>query len=674
MDVFGFNGDVTSVDLTQTPAATSTIATGTTFFYITATSADGCAYGSVPGTIVKIGPPSCASSPITSSGPQLSLSGPGVTNPASGSSVDITAKLLNVPSPAGTPIFFNVSGANPQIKLVHASADGTATLTYSALHPGTDTVTAFNVTIGSNGISSNPVAFTWVGGKDTGFVSLNGSQEIGPVGQPATFNVNVSDVSQNPPAPVAGVQVVVNVGSQSCTVASTGGTGSGSCQIAPSTGGLLPVSATYAGSEALTGFTAMGSFFAGGPSTTPPSIAPTFTSVPSDTVPSGSAFTFLVTTTGSPTPAITLSPESSLPTGVTLTDNGDGTAALTGTSAVAAGTYTFAIQAANGVSPNATQAFTLQVTSTSVSTTTSLASSVNPSVQHQTVEFTANVKTKSGGGVPIGSVTFTVDGKAKPAVNLSAGKAVFETSALSVGAHKISASYSGAGGFSGSPSPVLTQRVKSFGSPASIIVENGSGQSTTVKTPFSQPLSALVTDAFGNPVSGAVVNFKAPSSGASGVFANGKRSTNVKTGSNGISTTSTFTANSKSGGPYAVAASTGSLAVSFSLTNTSPSSKLGLSIIPDRVTVGGQSTPAFQATVSNQGMGRTTGTLMVTDYLQTGMNFTGGYAITGWQCTFQSQKAICSYTKSIPPGVVRTSFSILMSPLPMARCSTTSRY
>ena len=65
LDVFTYSGDVYSVDLTQSPPVVTTIATGTTFFYITASSANGCAYGSIPGSIVEIGPPTCASSPST---------------------------------------------------------------------------------------------------------------------------------------------------------------------------------------------------------------------------------------------------------------------------------------------------------------------------------------------------------------------------------------------------------------------------------------------------------------------------------------------------------------------------------------------------------------------------------------------------------------------------------
>jgi hypothetical protein len=62
-----------------------------------------------------------------------------------------------------------------------------------------------------------------------------------------------------------------------------------------------------------------------------------------------------------PEPAIGLTAGSVLTTGVTLTDQGNGAADLDGTSSVAAGSYTFDITASNGVSPDATQSFTLNV-------------------------------------------------------------------------------------------------------------------------------------------------------------------------------------------------------------------------------------------------------------------------------------------------------------------------
>ena len=92
----------------------------------------------------------------------------------------------------------------------------------------------------------------------------------------------------------------------------------------------------------------------------PPS-APAITSAANDITAEGTPFTFTINTTGSPTPAITLASGSSVPSGVTLTDNRDGTATLTGNNAVAPGVYTLTIQAANGVNPDAKQLFTMTV-------------------------------------------------------------------------------------------------------------------------------------------------------------------------------------------------------------------------------------------------------------------------------------------------------------------------
>jgi hypothetical protein len=74
----------------------------------------------------------------------------------------------------------------------------------------------------------------------------------------------------------------------------------------------------------------------------------------------GTSATFTVTTQGFPTAAI--SESGLLPSGVLFVDNGNGTATLSGTPAMSAdGVYTLTITASNGVSPNATQTFTLSV-------------------------------------------------------------------------------------------------------------------------------------------------------------------------------------------------------------------------------------------------------------------------------------------------------------------------
>jgi hypothetical protein len=74
----------------------------------------------------------------------------------------------------------------------------------------------------------------------------------------------------------------------------------------------------------------------------------------------GSSATFAVTSTGSPTAF--LSESGAFPNGVSFIDNGDGTATLSGVPvAESAGTYPISITASNGVSPEATQSFTLTV-------------------------------------------------------------------------------------------------------------------------------------------------------------------------------------------------------------------------------------------------------------------------------------------------------------------------
>jgi hypothetical protein len=76
----------------------------------------------------------------------------------------------------------------------------------------------------------------------------------------------------------------------------------------------------------------------------------------------GVAGSFTITATGFPVPAIDLS--GTLPEGLTFTDNGDGTATLAGTAAAgASGVYPLTITASNGVLPDASQDFTLEVLS-----------------------------------------------------------------------------------------------------------------------------------------------------------------------------------------------------------------------------------------------------------------------------------------------------------------------
>jgi dipeptidyl aminopeptidase/acylaminoacyl peptidase len=96
--------------------------------------------------------------------------------------------------------------------------------------------------------------------------------------------------------------------------------------------------------------------------------APTFVSANTDTESYGVPFSFTVNTTGDPVPTITkLAGSGNLPAGVTLQNNKDGTATISGELAKASdsGTYTFTLQAKNK-NGTVTQVFTLVITKTPV--------------------------------------------------------------------------------------------------------------------------------------------------------------------------------------------------------------------------------------------------------------------------------------------------------------------
>jgi uncharacterized repeat protein (TIGR03803 family) len=91
------------------------------------------------------------------------------------------------------------------------------------------------------------------------------------------------------------------------------------------------------------------------------------------------------------------------------------------------------------------------------STTTTLASSLNPSNSGQSVPFTATVAGQFGGKVT-GSVTFLDGTTPLKTVSLSGGEAEYTTSKLTEGTHTITATYNGSKDFTAS-SASLTQTV-----------------------------------------------------------------------------------------------------------------------------------------------------------------------------------------------------------------------
>ena len=102
--------------------------------------------------------------------------------------------------------------------------------------------------------------------------------------------------------------------------------------------------------------------------------------------------------------------------------------------------------------------------------------------------------------------------------------------------------------------------------PAGIAAGVANGQSTTIGTRFPIPLAVTVTDKNGNAVTGAVVTFTAPASGARGLFGARRRVVHVKTNGKGIAVAPPLVANRSTGG-YVVIAAVGAVRTAFSLSN-----------------------------------------------------------------------------------------------------------
>ena len=107
--------------------------------------------------------------------------------------------------------------------------------------------------------------------------------------------------------------------------------------------------------------------------------APAFTSANTATFTAGTAGSFSITTTPTayPTPVI-ITKTGTVPSGLNFTDNGNGTATLSGTPAAGSGgAYSLSLTAANGVNPNGTQTLTVTVNQAPAVTTNPANQTVN---------------------------------------------------------------------------------------------------------------------------------------------------------------------------------------------------------------------------------------------------------------------------------------------------------
>ena len=194
------------------------------------------------------------------------------------------------------------------------------------------------------------------------------------------------------------------------------------------------------------------------------------------------------------------------------------------------------------------------------------------------------------------------------------------------------------------------------GSPVSIAVSSGSGQSATVGTPFVSPLQALVKDGGGNVVPNVSVTFTAPSNGAGVTFGNGTTTYVATTNGSGIATSLAPTANAAAGSYYVTAAAMGTAGVAnFTLTNLNAPA-LTIAETSVQPFVQGENA-VFIVTVANAAnAGPTSGPVTVTESGPNGFNLTGMNGGPAWNCNLLT--ASCATNAVLNPGSTYPSITV----------------
>jgi hypothetical protein len=271
-----------------------------------------------------------------------------------------------------------------------AVTSGSATCTTSSLGVGNDTITA---TYSGDSNHTGSVG-TLNGGQTVNqantTTSILSSQDPSIYGQAVSFTATVAAAAPGAGTPTGTVQFKIdnsNFGSAANLVNGSASSNSIST-LAP---GNHIVTTLYSGD---TNFLTSNGTLSGGQTVDQ---APAITSPNNATFTVGKLGKIAITTTGFPTPGLTVN--GPMPGGVLFTDNHNGTGTLSGkTAAGTGGAYFITITASNGVSPNATQNFTLTV--------------------DQAPKITSKNNTKVTKGMP-GSFTITTTGFPLPAITYS---------------------------------------------------------------------------------------------------------------------------------------------------------------------------------------------------------------------------------------------------------------
>jgi hypothetical protein len=376
---------------------------------------------------------------------------------------------------------------------VALNSSGQATFSISSLALGSHSITASYSGTTNFTASSTAAALSQVVGQAGSTTVVTSSLNPSAFGQPVTFTAHVNAAAPASGTPTGSVTFFVDGSSQS-TVA-VDASGNASVTLSSLSGGTHSITATYGGDSNYGASAAT-------------ALSQTVSQAGSNTVLASSvnpslfgqsvSFTATVTPTfvggGTPTGTVTFLVDGSNQTQATV--NAAGHAILT-LSSLTRGQHTITATYSGDSSFATSTASPLTQTVFNNSTTTTLATSASTAVFGQAITLTAVVAaTPPSTSLPTGTVTFIVDGVARATVAVNGfGRALLTLSNLAVGAHTITADYSGDANLSASnTASVLKETVSKSGTTTKVTSSaspSASGQSVT----FTATIAAIAPGA-----------------------------------------------------------------------------------------------------------------------------------------------------------------------------------
>jgi hypothetical protein len=315
----------------------------------------------------------------------------------------------------------------------------------------------------------------------------------------------------------------------------------------------------------------------------------------------------------------------------------NGTAASGATATLSPGLQLITANYQDGTSFNSSSG---SLTQTVTNTSTSVASSVNPSLPGEPVTFTATITGPGGFPVPTGTVQFVIDGMnfdvPMPVVN---GMAMLNfVSTLSVGTHTITANYSGDGVSFFDSTGSLTQTVSNTAAANTTTTVSSSANPSSVGQPVTFTAAVTSTSTVNTGTVQFVVdgtNFGSPVNVVNGT-ASSAANTTLSAG------THTITANYNGGTGFN--SSTGSLTQTVSGRGANTTTTVNSSANPS---ASGQSV-SFTATVTSTSQVNTG----VVQFLIDGVNFGGSVGVQRGMTMFPITTTLSTGTHTITANYI----------------------